>query len=525
MKTSNALRWLVPTSLFLGIVAFVMMSYPMVRPGFDVWWHLGAVDAPDRLDSTAFPPRRVLWHHFWHWVFGVLQVQDHFVRALVIHRTQFFVTVFSLTLTGYLLLRILIRKKSVVDGSLWTAALLSAVFWLVTNGTRSVAHDGGPGADVTQSWLLWYSVNYQISLPLVLLSMALLLSAVDQELSTRVRWGFVIGVFATLSVATLAHVAEVVYFLLFAVLVATLYLRGRYAVVLAMVLSVGGLLLAGLALSHAYAVPRLMAFVLKGDLFGALDAIRQEGELLRGTGLTRIDTGWHVLHSVSLVGLILGILVWRNRGISIQQGRQGKWKASAAVVLTAVFPLALMTNLGAGLFAFLTHTYIAWRFSLASLLFVGVPFAALALSERLLSRTGVAWRQLATVGLVVVVCGLALWGENDPERPSPSLAFGQSLVRSLHPQEMYFGLSPTQQSALRTLSDSLKSPQAHSVLCADIFSSYYLFFLERYRWVSLPPALEYLPGYQKSEADCGYPSDNPTLRGMGLDGVPPETRH
>jgi hypothetical protein len=525
MKTSDALRWLVPTTLFVGIVTFVMMSHPMVRPGFDVWWHLGAVDAPDRLDSSAFPTRRILWHHFWHRVFSLLQVHDHFARALVIHRTQFLVTVFALALTGYLLLRVLIRKKSVVDGSLWTAALLSAVFWLATNGTRSVAHGGGPGADVAQSWLLWYSVNYQISLPLVLLSMALLLSAVDQERSTQARWGFVIGFFAALSVATLVHVAEVVYFLLFAVLVAALYLRGRYAVVLAIALSVGGLLLAGLALNQAYAVPRLMAFVLKGDLFGALDAIQQEGELLRSTGLTRIDTGWHVLHTVSLVGLVLGILVWRNRGTPSQQGWQGKWKASVAVVLTAVFPLALMTNLGAGLFAFLTHTYIAWRFSLASLLFIGVPFAALALSERLLSHTGVIWRQLATVGVVIAVCGLAVWGENDPERPSPSLAFGQSLARSLHPEEMYFGLNLTQQSALRALSDSLKAPPAHSVLCADIFTSYYLFFLERYRWVSLPPALEYMPGYQKSETDCGYPADNPTLRGMGLDGVPPESRH
>jgi hypothetical protein len=133
-------------------------------------------------------------------------------------------------------------------------------------------------------------------------------------------------------------------------------------------------------------------------------------------------------------------------------------------------------------------------------------------------------RQVAVVGLVFSVCGLAAWGEHDPENPAPGLAFGQSLVRSLSPDEMYFGLSPMQHSTLQSLSGSLKSSSARPVLCVDIFTSYYLFFLERYPWVSLPPALEYLPGYQKSASDCAFPANNPTLRDMGLVGVLPGPR-
>ena len=518
MTSPNVSRWLVPATLALAIFVFVLSSYPMVRPGFDVWWHLGAINAPEQLDPAAFPPRRIFWHHFWHWVFNLLQIQDHFGRALVIHRSQFLFTAFAIVLTSYLLLRVLTRWRGVDRGSLWTAACLSAVIWLSMNGTRSAAHGGGPGAEVTQSWMLWYSVNYQISLPLVLLAMALLLSAVGLELSLRVRWVFVTGFMMAIFVASLVHVAEVVYFLLFALFVVALYLRGRHAFVLAVVLSVGCLALAGLVLRHSYAVPRLLAFVFDGDVLGGLDAIRQEGSMLRGTGLTRIDTGWHALHVVSLAGLVVGALGLSSQSDPDSTGR-GRWRAVGVVLLTGMFPLGLMFDLGAGLYSFLTHTYIAWRFSLASLIFIGVPFAALALTDRVLVGAGAALRQVVVVFLVAAVCGLAVWGEDNPERPSPGLAFGQSLMKSLHPEAMYFGLSEEQQLRLRVLSDRLKSPSQHPMLCTDIFTAYYLFFLERYPWVTLPPALEYLPEYRKADSDCAYPADNPTLRGMGMSGV------
>lgn len=516
---TKILRWVIPTLLLLGMLGFSMLSYPMVRPGFDVWWHLGAIDAPELLDPSVFPTRRILWHHLWNQVFDYLYIEDYFFRSLVIHRTQSVVTVLALALAAYFLLKVLSRPYDTDHGSIWTAALLAPVIWLVMSGTRSVAHDGGTGADATQSWLLWYSVNYQISLPLVLLAMSLLLSAVDQDRSARSRMLLAISTVAVLCIAALAHAAEVVYFLLFAGLVAILHLRGRQGMIWAAVLLVASSLMVGFALHYSYAVPRLLTYMVNGEFAGAVEAMRQEGKIIRGAGLARLDTGWHALHALSLAALMLGILVLRGRRISTQTNGFKGWQASAAVLLTAAFPLALMTNVGTGLFAFLTHTYIAWRFSLASLLFIGVPFAALVLSETFLKGTGPAWRQMAAVGFVLSACTLAVWGEHDSEKPSPGLAFGQSLVRSLSAEEMFFGLSPMQQSRLQNLSSSLKPASVHSPLCTDIFTAYYLFFLERYHWVSLPPALEYLPGYRTSTSRCTYPTDNPDLRGMGLSGV------
>lgn len=518
MTISSASRWLMPVVLGLGIVVFVLSSFPMMRPGFDVWWHLGVIEAPDQLDPLAFPVRRVLWHHFWHWIFNLLQIQDAFARALVIHRSQFLLTACSIALTGFLLLRVLTCRSDVDHASLLSAALLSTVIWMFMTGTRSTAHGGGVGAEVTQSWPLWYSVNYQISLPLVLLAMALLLSAVDRRCSPRARYWFGLGLLMAVFGAALVHTAELVYFLLFVGFVAALYLRGRHAVVLTVAFLVAGALLAGLALKHSYAVPRLLAFVLTADARGALDAMRQEGGMLQDAGLTRLDTGWHGLHLVSSAGLLLGIC-----GMLVRHGQNGdspaRMKAGVAVLLTAAFPLGLMVDLGAGLFSFLTHTYIAWRFCFANLLFVGVPFAALSLSEGLRSRVGVVMRQMIMFGLVVMACGLAMWGENRPEHSSPGLVFAQSLRESLDPQAMYFGLKPAEQVALRTLAGTLRSAPEHLMLCADIFTSYYLFFLEHYSWVALPPALEYVPGYRKAESECAFPAENPALRSMGLSGV------
>ena len=71
-----------------AMVAFVLNSYPMMQPGFDMWWHMAMTEAPQLADPNAFPPTRILWHHLWHIVLNFFEVEDFFARALVIHRVQ-----------------------------------------------------------------------------------------------------------------------------------------------------------------------------------------------------------------------------------------------------------------------------------------------------------------------------------------------------------------------------------------------------------------------------------------------------
>ncbi len=518
MRAQSFSNWAVPGLLGLAFLAWALSSYPMMRPGFDVWWHLGAIDAPHMLDPTVFPARRVLWHHLWHDVFVWLEVRDPFARALIIHRVQTVVTVTALTLTAYLLLSAMTLGLAVDTGLKWTAALLSGVMWLLMNGTRSVAHDGGVGADVTQSWILWYSVNYQISLPLVLLAIAMLLLTVVAGRTNLERVATLLGTSLAVFLAALIHVAEVAYFLMAGVLVVFLYLRGRRGWLLVLVCVVVCWLTLELTLRQSYALPRLLSVFRDHSFLTGLAAIHQEGVMLRESELTRATTGWHALHTASLLALALGvwILYWRRNR---PEAKVVDARAATFVLLTALFPLALMTDMGAGLYAYLTHTYIAWRFSLSSLIFVGVPFLLMVLLTEQMGRLNAQVKQFSLVLAVCAAGFLAVVPHHSPREPSPGQFFWRSLVNSLSPTAMYFGIGDKQRTELKRLSGVLQSRPTSEVICADVFTSYYLFFLERYRQVSMPESLAYLPGYVATPIECSYPQDNPTLRALGLQGI------
>ncbi len=496
---AGSLPW-VPLALLIAMVGFVLGSYPMMRPGLDIWWHLGMIDAPAQADPVVFPALRIAWHHAWHQLFVWLAVDDVFVRALLIHRTQFLLTVLLLALSAYLVMRVMTRSLALPRASLWTAALLAAPVWLLMHGTYSAAHGGGEGAQRVLSWIQWYSVNYQISLPLNLAAAACGLYAAGAGVE---GWRLVVaglGGLVLAALGALAHAAETVYLLFFLGFLALIYLRQRLLRPKTLLLMGAVLSLVGLALAQSYVFPALLTRLLSGEFGGLLDETWRLGRELVDTGHNRWQTGWHAMHGVGVVALGVGTaLAWWLARRSPAGALD--WRPFVFVALTTLLPAALASAWGAGLFAQITHRNIMWRFAFASYLFVALPLLALVCSEWLARRAPAGARQLLSVAITVVACGLAI-GVSHREPRQPAESFARSLWQSLDPAAMHFGVTPQRRSELSALAARWREQADAQPVCTDLFTAYQLFFVERYRAVRLPPALSYLPGYQTGPTPC-----------------------
>ncbi|WP_157559247.1 hypothetical protein [Hydrogenophaga crassostreae] len=499
--------------LTLGVVAFILKSYPMMRPGFDVWWHLGMIEAPQLANPGAFPTSRILWHHFWHHVLDALAIADIFDRALFIHRSQLFATVALVTLSAYLTLRSVLHRFELPKTDILLSALLATVAWFLMSGTASTARDGGPDAFFVQSWSVWYSLNYQISLPFYLAGTACILYAITAADTRFWKVTAAANGGAFIVTCTLAHAAETAYFLVCILLMGLIFIRGKSAIRFLTILLPALIFSVWASLQQSYVRPEIIDLAFSGDWASLHEKIDYFGSILVNDKLNRIDTGWTAMHSLCFISLTTIFLFSVFRKTGPYPAPNLDRRALVFVTATSLMPLALFFSLSAGLLAMTTHLYIAWRFSLASFLFVGLSLPVLLYVHQSGIRS-VAIRQwtIATMTLALIFSGVALSYQID--RLQPSYRYLSSLKSSLDEEKSYFGLRPKQQEELSALAESLRQHNTSAPLCTDIFTAYYLFFVERYHHVALPQALEYLPGYEVDTMGCNFAPTRTSIQGL-----------
>jgi hypothetical protein len=493
--------------LALAVILFIMNSFPMMRPGFDMWWHMAMTEAPQQANPQAFPTSRILWHYFWNHLLAVLQLRDIFDRALFVHRAQFLMSTTLLAASAYLVLRSVLHRIRIPTSEVLLAALLSAVIWFLMNGTASTAHDGGEGAYVVQSWIMWYSLNYQISLPFYFAATASLLYSLSAAITLRERVVSFVCSIVFILICSLLHAAETVYFLICLVIFTLLYLRGNHALQAGLGVIILCAATVWVALRQSYAVPELLTLAVQGDVSTLTERIANSGTLMTEGGLNRIATGWSFLHSISLASIAASAIfgAWRYPqkllAINLDQ------RAVGFILFTCLMPLALWTQYSAGFLAMLLPLHIAWRFTFASFVYVGLPLLGLVLAQFLRPSQ---WfgRHAAIVLVVLIGLTTSVWYSKLSGSADPVYPYARSLKRSLDPESNYFGLTNAQRKELGALAQALGERSNQSPVCTDMFTAYYLFFVERYRSVEVPGNLAYLPGYVASAKLCDFaPSD------------------
>lgn len=486
--------WL-PALLF---TAYVLLSYPMMYPGLDVYIHLVRIDAGTNGS----------WAEFWHHVFGVLQIEHALTQALIIHRVQTAAAGLLLYAAADRLLRLAFAQSAAAAPLIRPAAWLSVLVWALMHGTASRPINSP--LRVWQAWLQWYSVNYQIALPLaVFATAALLYGVLAPAVSRRLRAAHLAAaVPAALAVAVI-HAAELPYILFALLLAGVVFFRRTWWRNYLVALGVGMLLLL-FGLTQSYRLPHGLIVLQEGGVTALRDEMRTVGRQLV-TGLNRGNAGWNLWFWANLA---MAAAAWRLLGPQLSAAR----RLLIFVVLSAVPAAALYSEWTAGLPAMLTYPRLAWRFVFASFLFVAPALLLIpvALRARPPQRA-----PLVLTGLFGVLLAAVLLASYTYEPERVSLRYAKSMLLALNPAAMSFHMQPQQEAWLDELQIRLAAQPPQQPICTDMATAYRLYFDRGYRAVALPERLTDDMRPPRPPDDCAFPRDGgAVVRQLGMTPLP-----
>jgi hypothetical protein len=292
---------------FMGV--FILMSYPMMKTRFDIWFHLGNID--DLVRGVDLQYGRSAWYRVWATILRFFDIQDIRQYATIIHRTQFIISCASIYLAAAYLLPALLQKKEQTRKNQqknWISsfALTSTLVWLTVIGTVSTFQ---------QAWIMWYSVNYQITLPFFFLAIGLLLNAiaVNQSLTAMVAK---LAISLTLFLlVVLFHAGEFVYIAIYAFVALIVFPNKKNAkkIILALSLIVVIILIASRFYNDR--IPEIFTLLQTGQAAKISDLIQEYGKY-NIEGGNRYEANWNALYAVCVFcALPIFILHQRHKDI------------------------------------------------------------------------------------------------------------------------------------------------------------------------------------------------------------------
>ena len=417
---------LISWALFAGMVLFALNSYPMMYPGYDFAFHLLTIREPGHHPNND-------WHTAWAFVFQMLQVPDVDVtRALIIHRTQTLLTLGLLLASAYLFLGVALLNLDA--HARLQLAVMAVLIWLVMHGTYS-SPSGEPhySARHVLSWLQWYSVNYQISLPISVFASATLYRAIHVRNGLHsLAWGSLTIVAAYL--AARVHAAELVYFLFAALGMALIHLLSNNNWRFLFFAGLLGVAALWLGLQFTHRQPLILELMYPSRWSELVAKMNEFGHLLIGNNLNRSETTWHGLYSVSLLAAV---------GTMVLAKEKGAVQLALLLVFSSLLAIGIQIHHSAGLLGLVIGEYVTWRFGFSTLLFVAIPLLVGVWLQTRSQNDSPLLTSILTLGLpaglLVLVALYSLWFEP----LNPTYNFAKSVLFSLNPVLGYFpGLQP-----------------------------------------------------------------------------------
>jgi hypothetical protein len=185
-----------------------------------MWYHLSRVEYFYSHDFSLFEIKnKALWHYIWGSAFKIFDVEDVLFRAKVIHVVQTLISFFVMYFTSKVIIRHLF--KDIEDVVLKFLSLWSVIIWFTIYATYSVAYH--------QVWIMWYSINYQITLVIFWYIFALSLILVVQKLSIGKSLFYIFQIIFFSIVILWMHAIEFIYYLMYLFLICIIYWQEIYS--------------------------------------------------------------------------------------------------------------------------------------------------------------------------------------------------------------------------------------------------------------------------------------------------------
>jgi hypothetical protein len=307
LNSSNTYR-VVFWFIVLAGITFIIMSHPMMKLRFDIWQHLGSID--DLVVNPMADIPKANWYATWAFVFRALGVHEIRTYAVIIHRTQFLLSCFIVYLSSaYLFPALLLKNEQDSEDSQnlkqWTSsfALSSMLVWLTVIGTVSTFQ---------QAWIMWYSVNYQVTLPFLFLAIGLFINVVVVKQSPLAIYTKMACSFILLLLVFLFHAAELFYLFVYlaSVLVVFAKRKNKKNILICMLVIVPISWIA--SKFYMGRVPEIISLIQMGQSTKISNLIHEYGKY-NVNGGNRFDANWNALYAIC-VACALPILIINHTG-------------------------------------------------------------------------------------------------------------------------------------------------------------------------------------------------------------------
>ena len=349
-------------SIIIGGIVFISYSHPMMKVTYDIWQHLGSIDKlvlhPNLNDS------RYSWYATWALLFRTLQINDVFEYALVIHRVQFLACCAIIYFTSKLFFEALISQKIYNNKHhlVSSFAISCVLVWLTIIGTVSTFQ---------QAWMMWYSVNYQITLPFLFL--ALIINALTYTQSKALFYTKIIISAILLYLIFIFHAAELVYLIIYCPLLIICFVKkiSKNLLIFCMVFFI---IITYMVKQYFYqyihhyihTVPEIISLLANSDFSGIQESIRTHGNY-NIKGGNRYSANWNELYAISffimipITGVVLFTKIKINKRIIV---------FLLGSLLFCLIPSFIITS---GIASLISYPGIVNRYYFASYIFMLLP--------------------------------------------------------------------------------------------------------------------------------------------------------
>jgi hypothetical protein len=381
-------------ALVLLIISFIIVlgTHPFLKLPFDPWEHLIKIRSifDDGKCFLYWPENKSFycsWHLTWATLFSILNIDDTFLWASIIHCSQFTFALVCLFIFSSSVFHLC--EKRGPDEQSFLMAIFATLYWLVGNGTYSVEYQ--------QAWVMWYSLTYQgITIPLFWLITGFTLQLFfNSDLSASKKRFYTSLIIAGFLVIAFFHPSEAVYYLIFLLLslifAPLISLKLKLiccALFLTILPSVLFLIATYLNLPFSQSVSMLTGFA---EIINQIGTI---GENIVARGGNRLDNSFSEL---AIFASVAAFVYW---GVILFFSRQKSTRIITLLCTALIIFYLIPTNKWlAGITGFLIHKDIIWRFFFGSPWFLFLPLIIVKLTSQ--------WQFPKTIASLLLVAILA----------------------------------------------------------------------------------------------------------------------
>ena len=356
--------------LFIFTLIAILFSNPFLKYPYDMFTHLQWID--EQNNALSMPEKRYVWHYIWAQIFQLFHIDrtEIFLRAYIIHYVQSISSFFMLFYFSRVFIRNLFTPISAIN--LNYLAYWSTLIWFTVLSTASEYHQ--------QVWILWYSINYQISLPLTLLMTGLTISLIFESSSNQIKAIKLLLILIVAYIVLRIHAMEFIYFLMYLFVLLLVYIDKiifawkKYiyiALPLTLTFAYGVFQLIERIQTFSYRKVAILKYLSIEKLPQFLDKVRFEGTIITQHYNKAYSTLNELIYlSLAVISLLLIIVIYRHYKNYTEDIHT---RLLLFLFITSFFILIPIFQYSAGIAGLLTYRTISYRFYFSSLLFLVIP--------------------------------------------------------------------------------------------------------------------------------------------------------